>query len=645
MKKLLILLAVILVIAMTSIVMASAAPLPFDDVAADAWYYDTVVEAYETGVMKGQSETKFAPLKTMSRSEFVMLLYRITGVTETGFAKQLEKFDDGDTDEWYSEAMGWGVKRGLIKGMDDNTVRPAQTITRAELAVMIVRYLDYRGITLPGTAEETVFTDDAAIADWAREQIYTCQIWGIFKGDDGGNFNPANKATRAEGATIILRLTKSADDALKTLGVTVAVNGERSPYTVFYSFIGVNNTEELKLVKRRLDAEFDMEIPEKPYVASNLAASTSRIVFNVPTDPVIAEMTEGLSDSGYAARLVRDGEYTTLYFAYTSPFAGNYGLEMLLAKHVKDGVLSVPSDLDVTVKSITPNDYLNVIDEIDQNTRDPFIYVENGTYYMYVTGWKAYKSTSLTGEWTQIAGVVEKPQDYKESPWAPEVYKYNGKYYMFTTYTPKDDMNDYDNRGCIIMEADSPEGPFRMITDGWITPQEYDCIDATLYVDADGQPWMIYAREYTAYDMNGAFYAAKLSDDFTHFISEPVELFRGLDAWWASGGIAEGCFMYTTAEGELLMLWSKNNEDGYCLAVSRSKSGKLDGEWTHDDLWLFDGGVIGFDGGHGMIFEDTDGQLYAVVHSPNDWGGDSSRATVFPITERNGILIWDVTAD
>ena len=55
--------------------------------------------------------------------------------------------------------------------------------------------------------------------------------------------------------------------------------------------------------------------------------------------------------------------------------------------------------------------------------------------------------------------------------------------------------------------------------------------------------------------------------------------------------------------------------------------------------------LAGFDGGHGMIFTDTDGQMYLVIHSPNDWKGDSSRATVIPITERNGMLIWDVLAD
>ncbi|MBQ6789716.1 MAG: family 43 glycosylhydrolase [Clostridia bacterium] len=645
MKNIIKILAVLLMTATAFAVYAYAAEIPFDDVAADAWYYDTVVEAYETGVMKGQSETKFAPMVTMSRSEFVMLLYRITGVTETGFADELKKFADGETDEWYSEAMGWGVKRGLIKGMDDNTVRPAQTVTRAELAVMIVRYLSYRGITLPDAADEVTFTDDAKIADWAREQIYTCQIWGIFKGDDAGNFNPANKATRAEGATIILRLTKSADEVIENLGIVLCRTGEKSDFDIIFNFGSGGNQEDVTFTQDRIQKELDMTFSTKPFRADSVASYNLQFVFNVEGYPEIDEMKKSMGADSYAVKVVREGEHVKVLFAYTSPFAGTYAVEYLLATYVKDGVFAIPADLDIKGTK-SPDDFFNTIYSIDRNTRDPFIYVENGTYYMYVTGWRVYKATSLTGEWTQIKNAVKKPSDYETNPYAPEVYKYNGKYYMFTAYKPEQKLNEFDNRGCIIMEADSPEGPFEMITDGWITPEEWDCIDGTLYVDADGQPWMIFSREHTCYDGNGAFCAAKLSDGFTHFISEPVELFRGKDPKWEWDGVTDGCFMYTNADGELLMLWSNNDKYGYCVAVSKSTNGRLDGEWDHNSQpMLYTAFAAGFDGGHGMIFTDTDGQMYLVIHSPNDWKGDSSRATVIPITERNGMLIWDVLAD
>ncbi|MBR5448188.1 MAG: S-layer homology domain-containing protein [Clostridia bacterium] len=646
MKKSCKLFAAIFILTVVLAVAASAVQLPFDDVPEDAWYYDTVAEAYETGIMTGPSATTFAPMGTMSRSQFVTLLYRITGVTDGGFGEALSKFGDGVTDEWYSEAMGWGVTRGLIKGMDDNTVRPAQTITRAELAVMIVRYLEYRSITLADTVEEAEFTDDEKIADWAREQIYTCQRLGIFKGDADGRFNPAGEASRAEGATIILRLLDAVECHTLSEGIVIARTGETSPYKVVYMFGASGNDDDVTYTLERVKQELDMSFAKKPYMKKELTDTTLQFVFNVDGYPEIDEMKRGMGNDAYAVKVVRDGEYTKVLFAYTSVFARSYAVEYLLTKYVKDGVFALPADLDLKgTKSV--EDFIHIDSSINRNTRDPFIYGENGVYYAYITGWRVYKNTSgrLDGKWTEVKNAVVKPGDYDANPYAPEVYKYGGKYYMFTAYKPEKKLNKYDNRGCIIMAADSPEGPFRMITGGWITPKEWDCIDGTLYVDPDGQPWMIFSREHTCYDGNGGFYAAKLSDDFTHFISEPMELFRGMDAKWAWDGVTDGCFMYTGADGELQMLWSNSEQLGYCVAVSQSSNGRLDGEWIHSIPTLYTANSTGFDGGHGMIFTDFDGQMYLVYHSPNDWKGDSSRMSMLPIIERNGMLVWDLNLD
>ncbi len=108
MKKIAIVLSVLLIAAAAMAVYVGAAgKVPFTDVAEGKWYYKTVVKAYEKGIMKGTSDTEFAPLKTMGRAEFVTLLYRITGVNGTGFGAKLESFDDGVDGKWYSEAMGW----------------------------------------------------------------------------------------------------------------------------------------------------------------------------------------------------------------------------------------------------------------------------------------------------------------------------------------------------------------------------------------------------------------------------------------------------------------------------------------------------------------------------------------------------------
>ena len=278
-----------------------------------------------------------------------------------------------------------------------------------------------------------------------------------------------------------------------------------------------------------------------------------------------------------------------------------------------------------------------------QQLRDPCILVEDGVYYAYGTGWVCYKNTSgnLQGPWVCLGTVasVSDPARDGGNHWAPEVHRYKGGYYMFTTYQSK----ETGRRGCTVMRSDSPEGPFCEITGGHVTPAEWDCIDGTLYVDPEGQPWMVFVHEWvSAPDGVGSFAAAKLSEDLTHFISEPFELFKANEPSWAAHTVTDGCWMYTTAERELLMLWSNFDAHGYVVALAKSSNGRLDGEWIHADTLLYSKSMTGdYDGGHSMLFTDTDGQTYLSFHSPNAPVGDRRETPVFlAIEEKEGRLVW-----
>ena len=158
-----------------------------------------------------------------------------------------------------------------------------------------------------------------------------------------------------------------------------------------------------------------------------------------------------------------------------------------------------------------------IVSQIPQ-LRDPCILLEDGVYYAYGTGWVCYKNTSgdLAGEWKSLGRVVTVPEDATDCYWAPEVHKYNGAFYMFTTY--KSSKNGH--RGCTVLRADRPEGPFVEISDGHVTPSDWDAIDGTLYVDEEGTPWMIFVHEWTSTpDGIGRMAAAKMSDDLSKFIS------------------------------------------------------------------------------------------------------------------------------
>ena len=277
--------------------------------------------------------------------------------------------------------------------------------------------------------------------------------------------------------------------------------------------------------------------------------------------------------------------------------------------------------------------------------RDPFIVVTDDAYYAYGTGWHCYKNTGddLAGPWEDLGEVVrlKNPEDVGENHWAPEVHEHKGAYYMFTTYNSLSRRH----RGCTVLKSDSPEGPFVEISDGPVTPTEWDAIDGTFYVDPDGCPWMVFVHEWVCMaDGVGTFAAAKLSEDLTHFISEPFELFRADEPAWATAGVTDGCWMYTTQSGDLLMTWSNFSNEGYVVASARSSNGRLDGEWIQEELLYSRSMTVEnrYDGGHAMIFTSREGQMYLSFHSPNGQEGERRETPVFlPIREENDHLVWD----
>lgn len=282
--------------------------------------------------------------------------------------------------------------------------------------------------------------------------------------------------------------------------------------------------------------------------------------------------------------------------------------------------------------------------------RDPFVLVGDDCYYLYGTDvsaggwdntvWGCYKSDgkNLSGKWEKTKNLVYiRPENAEKQFWAPEVHKYNGGYYMIASYY----SSLTKHRGCSVLKSESPEGPFTEITNGHITPNEWDAIDGTLWVDDDGQPWMVFVHEWTCTDDGiGRMAAAKLSLDLTHFISEPKELFRADDAPWANLQVTDGCFLYKTREGRPLMLWSNTYNEEYRVGIAYSKDGRVDGEWIQEEKPLFTKEISGkHDGGHGMLFTSDDGQLYLAVHSPNNLSGGLSEQAVFlPVKEENGLL-------
>ena len=275
--------------------------------------------------------------------------------------------------------------------------------------------------------------------------------------------------------------------------------------------------------------------------------------------------------------------------------------------------------------------------------RDPFVLEYGGVYYMYGTGlqWDGYGcvySEDLK-TWSDPVRVYapEGSCDGEGDWWAPECHYYKGGFYLFATYHSA----ATGKRGVGIFRAEDPLGPFEIVSDGHVTPKERDSIDGTLYVDEDGQPWMIYVGEWTSNeDGIGDMMAAKLSDDLTSFVSEPILLFRATDPGRGNRKVTDGPFLYKTENGRLTMIWSNMNDNGYCVNVAFSSNGRPDGKWRHRPTPLYEKTSGRADGGHGMLFTAPDGALTLSIHSPNEsTETDPTTAVFLPVEDIGDTLV------
>lgn len=213
----------------------------------------------------------------------------------------------------------------------------------------------------------------------------------------------------------------------------------------------------------------------------------------------------------------------------------------------------------------------------------------------------------------------------------PFVLVSGGIYYMYGTGAST------GHRGTSVFRSSSPLGPFEEISDGHITPHDWDSIDGTLYVE-DGVPYMIFVHEWTSMpDGVGDISFAQLSPDLTHFVTEPETLFRADDCVWASD-ITDGPFLYKTQQGTLIMLWSSGSKLGYSVGSLFSLSGQLRGSWHFNSIPLYQRRKSAdLDGGHGMIFTANDGRLLMAIHSPNS--GSPAHPVFIEMVEKDGTLV------
>ena len=290
-----------------------------------------------------------------------------------------------------------------------------------------------------------------------------------------------------------------------------------------------------------------------------------------------------------------------------------------------DWTLTTPDGLPARIVSVDTMDL-----------RNPFISLDwdNLTYYMTGDGGYIWKSKNLR-EWQgpYNALMLDEKQWMGTSPQitAPEIHRFNKKYYYVATFTRDDVAIDtvgttlIPRRSCQLLQSDNIYGPYKAIETQAkpLLSAEEASRGATFTYDAYGVGYIIYSHDWVQ-NRVGTTQIIRLSDDCTKQVGDPYIMFDADKKGWNKSNISpspimDGPFIFDTEEGSLGIMFATEIDGEGALRVAYSKEGcGLNGPWTVEKEPLLTGGY-----GQATIFKDFDGTLVLVLHKKSIIGGET----------------------
>lgn len=174
----------------------------FTDVPESHTFYDDVEWAYDNGLMQGVTERLFVPTNAITQATVVTVLSRMADV-------DLSKYENDGSYQtipagmWYTSAAVWATQAGLLP---NNTAFNSEgTITRADMAIMLVKYLASLGIDT-SVPELVAFTDAGLMSQEANDAFQVLYHYGIFKGVGNLCMDPLGITTRGQFSALIHRM-------------------------------------------------------------------------------------------------------------------------------------------------------------------------------------------------------------------------------------------------------------------------------------------------------------------------------------------------------------------------------------------------------------------------------------------------------
>ena len=178
----------------------------FTDLSVNGWYHEYVDYVFCHGLMHGYADGTFQPNKTTTRAMIVVTLYRLEGSPKMAYA---DTYSDVAADAWYTDAVMWATKNGIVNGFLDGSFGPDQTVTRQQLVAILYRYANFKGLDTSARGDLTVYGDADMVGSYAVEAMQWAVGSGVMNGTLEKELAPHAGTTRAQQAALLTRWCKN----------------------------------------------------------------------------------------------------------------------------------------------------------------------------------------------------------------------------------------------------------------------------------------------------------------------------------------------------------------------------------------------------------------------------------------------------
>ncbi|MEL7566197.1 MAG: S-layer homology domain-containing protein, partial [Dehalobacterium sp.] len=110
--------------------------------------------------------------------------------------------------QWYTDAIIWADANGIVTGLGGGLFGVSDNVTREQLATILYNYAKYKGRDTAKAADLKAFTDASGISGWAQAAMKWANAEGLVTGVTATTLVPSGSATRAQVATILMRLAE-----------------------------------------------------------------------------------------------------------------------------------------------------------------------------------------------------------------------------------------------------------------------------------------------------------------------------------------------------------------------------------------------------------------------------------------------------